>query len=246
MKKITLLLAVFLLLGVNKVNAQLEIIDKIAEVLLPGIVKGVKEISESTKKKEIKKEAEKLSETVTNGINLVLLEFEKDQKNLDALNKFFLVSGQLYDDLGGLSALSNKEFLDEVLKTNSHKLFTEVAKNFDDNLVALSNKQSDMKKIAISSSDASLQSDLRTELDKIDTGLARLLNTIKRGQSITTSMSYETAKSYIENINRTNTVLDIQTIKVSVGVINSKLSSWIESVSADLKNKKQKLEKTLK
>jgi len=237
MKK--LLALVFLFSITSSAYSQLEIIDKVAEVLIPGITNSIKEVIDAKGKKVNEDELKKIKNEIIQSSIATFDIVDSDLKNLKALNEIFKYSGQLYDDLGGLKSLTNQNLLSKVLSTNNHELYKEMIFSFNREWKQLEDKKSKLTNLETKPSDASLLDDLSKLIAKIDENLIDLTTEVGLSKNPSRSMDINSAKNYVEGMVNSSTYID--NIEDNIEDIQSLVSSRISSFSTSMENAKTKI-----
>ena len=220
--------------------AQLEIIDKIGEVLIPGITSGIKSVIESSSGKKVKKEeVEKLQENLLANVSDLIGVIEQDAANIKALNELFSTSGLLYDDIGVMEALTKRDFLNEVDSSRSQSLYFETALLF-----ALNWKQLEAKKaklVITASNDVSpdIWDDITKYVKVIDENLISLNTILNLSQEVDLEMPFPKLQIYIRKLSKSGEF--IEEIKEAVRNINIQLEARLKSFSVSLEKTKQKI-----
>ena len=224
--------------------SQLEVIDKIAEVLIPGITNGVKEVLDSRDGGKVKKEEViQLKEELLKKSSEILSKLDSDASNIASLNSIFETTGKLGDDIGGMKALSNTAFLDQVIATNSHELQKQIAIMFYQHYNQLKDKKDKLVSVNKKVADKNLRDKIALHAATIDKNLINLQTYLGLVNAPKASMTIEEAKSYVTNLK--NTTAYLANIDDAIFQINIILNSRIESFNESLNNAKKKMDKEL-
>ncbi len=239
-----LLLLMSNLLITPKSYAQLEVIDKIAEVLIPGITNGIKSVLDSSGNKKVKKEeVEKLESDLTEKMKELIIDIEKDASNISALNEIFAISGVLYDDIGGMLTITKPEFINEIDSTKSHHLFRETAIQFTSEWRQVDKKKNDLIKLTENASSGSVQDDLAQYIQNLDEALTDLESVLRLSKEPDLNMDMKSASNYIKKLSRSDAREQIKEIENAVEDIHVQLSTRIKSLKKSLEDTKTELER---
>lgn len=242
MKKLKIFtIVIFMLFPALKANAQFEVIDKIAEVLIPGITGGIKSVMESRSGNKVKKEeVGKLKKELISQTKKIISSMDSDIGNLSALNELFSISGNLNDDIGVLLAITNPRFLESIKKTESELLYKETAIMFSSRWRQIINRKDKLKKISSDSAGGSVADDINIYVSNIEQNLISLEGTVGLSKDPTHSMTYKESETYVINLDRART--SINNIATAISNINTQLSSRINSFKKSLANAKKGME----
>jgi hypothetical protein len=239
MKKLSILILLILISNIHS-HAQLEVIDKIAGVLIPGITKGINEVLASSNSNKVKKdEIEKLKKDYTEQTKSLLTSIDADLSNVSALNELFGTTGALFDNVAVMKMLTTKDFLDEIISTNSQTLMKEVAINFALNWRQVEAKKDKLVNLTKDATEGSIQDDIAQYVNTLDNNLNFLITVVSLEKNPSNSMDMPTAKSYMENLKRAQQY--ISEIEKSINAINVQLTTRIKSFSKSLKTIKDKV-----
>lgn len=241
MKKIYFLIAIFVLAPLNNANAQLEVIDKVAEVLIPGITKGIKSVLESSNGKKVKKtEVKKMKKELIGKTKKIIESLDDDILNVSAINELFSITGTLHDDIGVLKAITHDRFLKSIIKSQSESLYKETAIMFSFRWNQIVNKKEKLKSISQNAASGSVADDIGIYIANIEQALIVLESTVGLSKNPSPSMNYKEVELYVTNIDRAKGA--IGTIDLAVNNINVQLSKRINSFKKSLDKAKKKIE----
>lgn len=245
MKKFYFVLIFVFAVGINNANAQLEVIDKVAEVLIPGITNGIKSVMESSNGKKVKKEeVEKLKTDLMSSTKSIVSNINNDVSNISALNGLFNTTGALFDNIGSMKTMTNQMLLSEILSTNSHTLYRETAIQFGFHWRQVEAKKDKLVSSTKDASSGSVQDDIAQYVAILDENLISLETAIGLAKKPSSDMDLPTSKTYIENLKRAEPY--IKNIDDAVKAINVQISSRIKSLNKSLIDAQKKIEEMTK
>ncbi|MCH9659798.1 MAG: hypothetical protein K0U54_02685 [Bacteroidetes bacterium] len=237
-----LFLLIFIVLPIKKSQAQLEVIDKIAEVLIPGITNGVKSILDNGGgKNKIKKEVKDFQNEMITKTQSVVNAIEEDGKNLMALNSLFKTTGGLFEDSASMKTLTNPLFIDAIISSNSQKLNVETAILFAMHWRQLEDKKTKLSTITSTATDNGITDNIAQYVNILDRNLINLSSVVKLTKDPKADMNFVDSKTYVNNIKRAKEHVD--EINGAIRSINVQLSSRIGSLERSLKQGKDKIDK---
>ena len=241
MKKTTLIFTLLICFSTTQSHAQLEVIDKVAEVLIPGIASGIKEVIDSSNGSKVKKEEVKeMGVELMQKSQSVVSSISKDLKNITALNDLFKTSGELYDNVGSMKSLTKETFLNKILATNSQELFEETAIQFALQWRQVENKKENLTKIVSDAPSGSVQDDIAQYVSEINDNLNYLTTRLSLTKNPSASMDLDTGREYVSNLIEAAEYID--EIEEALNAINVQLSSRINSFKTSLVEAEQDIE----
>ena len=240
MKKHFHLLLFFTFSSIGQINAQLEVIDKIAEVLIPGITNGIKTVMESSNGNRVKKEdVQELKSDILTDINGIVDEIGKDVNNISALNELFSITGALFDNIGSMKALTNETFLIQIDSTKSHALYRETAILFSFQWRQVEAKKDKLVSSTSGASRGSVQDDIAQYISVLDENLIDLTTAIGLVKNPSEDMDFTTSSNYLKGMKRARVY--IEAIEDAVKAINVQLSTRIRGLEKSLEDAKTEI-----
>lgn len=244
MKNTIILTATVFLISIlpQKGFSQLEVIDKIAGVLIPGITSGIKTVLESSNGNKVKKdEVKQLESDLMNKFKGLVDDIDKDASNITALNEIFSIAGVLYDDVGAMKALTNNSFLEQIKLSNNHHLLRETAILFASEWRQVEKKKDKLISLTNNASSGSVQDDIAQYVQNLDEALTDLESVLKLSKEPTEGMDLAESILYVQKLKRADE--HINKIEEAVEDINVQLATRIKSFKASLDKTKKEIEK---
>jgi len=222
--------------------SQLEVIDKIAGVLIPGVTSGIKTILESTNGKKVNKdEVKKLESDLMQKFRGLIEDIDNDASNIAALNEIFSIAGVLYDDIGAMKALTNNFLLEQIDLSKNHLLLRETAILFASEWRQVERKKDRLISLTENASSGSVQDDIAQYVQNLDEALTDLESVLKLSKDPDLKMDMEESNLYIQKLKRSGE--HINKIEEAVEDINVQLATRIRSFKASLDKTKNEIEK---
>ena len=170
-------LAIVLFISVTNVTqAQiLDVIDKIAGVLIPSISTSVKQIIDEKGRNNQKESAKADVDTkIKEAQRLLVNDLNKEITNIALVRKVFSITRKMNTSIGGLELLTDRNFITHIVETDAIETKRRIAISYSLYYKDIQSLFADLKAIDVNSLDPNLLTTLTQEKESIEKAINKI------------------------------------------------------------------------